>query len=263
MTRLADRVKEVSSTTGVGAFALGGAAVGFRGFLAALGAGPVYYTIQHQTVGDWEVGIGTLSAGPDTLARTTILASSNAGAAVSFSSGLKDVFCSIPAIAIPPPGTGLRVLASAYPAAYTNRVDEVTLATFTAPALGANSEFRVESIGHWNIPAGGGFGSATWKLAIDGAIVATFQISGGGVVVQDTGERTTVIIRNRGATNAQFIYLERLGLYAATVSQPYTLFATGAYNWTVPHTLAILVQCAQANPWSWTANAITLYQNGP
>jgi hypothetical protein len=97
MTRLADRIKETSSTTGSGSVALAGAVAGFRGFLAVLGAGAVYYTIAHQSLAEWEVGIGTLSASPDTLARTTVLASSNAGAAVNFSAGLKDVFCTAPA----------------------------------------------------------------------------------------------------------------------------------------------------------------------
>jgi hypothetical protein len=99
MTRFADRVKETTTTTGTGTVTLAGAAAGFQTFLAALGAGPVYYAIVHQALTAWEVGIGTLASGPDTLARTTVLASSNAGAAVNFAAGVKDVFCTAPAAA--------------------------------------------------------------------------------------------------------------------------------------------------------------------
>jgi hypothetical protein len=41
------------------------------------------------------VGLGTVAAG--TLARTTVLASSNSGSLVSFASNSKDVFCTYPA----------------------------------------------------------------------------------------------------------------------------------------------------------------------
>jgi hypothetical protein len=45
-----------------------------------------------------EVGIGTVTSGaPDTLSRDTIISSSNSDAAVNFSSGTKNVFCTLPA----------------------------------------------------------------------------------------------------------------------------------------------------------------------
>jgi hypothetical protein len=47
--------------------------------------------------GDWEVGIGTYSAGVNTLTRTTVLESSNNGNLVDFAAGTKDVFCTYPA----------------------------------------------------------------------------------------------------------------------------------------------------------------------
>ena len=100
---IADRVKETTTTTGTGTVDLAGAATGYRGFVAGAGAAAVvYYTIAGQAgggaEGEWEVGIGTVTdAAPDTLSRTTILSSSNAGAAVDFSAGTKDVFLSLPA----------------------------------------------------------------------------------------------------------------------------------------------------------------------
>jgi hypothetical protein len=93
---LADRVKESSTTTGTGTFTLDGAATGYQTFSAAIGNGNTcYYTIAGQTTNEWEVGIGTVGA--SSLARTTILSSSNAGSAVTFSAGTKDVFVTYPA----------------------------------------------------------------------------------------------------------------------------------------------------------------------
>lgn len=93
---LADRVREQSATTGTGPLTLSGAVIGFQTFSAAIGNGnTTYYTISNPGTSEWEVGIGTVGAG--TLARTTILASSNAGSVVSFSAGNKDVFVTYPA----------------------------------------------------------------------------------------------------------------------------------------------------------------------
>jgi hypothetical protein len=86
---IADRVRETSTTTGTGTLTLDGAVTGFRTFSSAIGdTNTCYYTI---TLGsDWEVGVGTVGAG--TLARTTILKSSNSNNAVNFGAGTKDVF---------------------------------------------------------------------------------------------------------------------------------------------------------------------------
>ena len=91
---VADRVKETSTTTGTGTLTLGGAATGFQTFSSGIGNGNTcYYAISIGS--DWEVGLGTVGAG--TLSRDTILASSNAGSAVSFGAGAKDVFATYPA----------------------------------------------------------------------------------------------------------------------------------------------------------------------
>src|SRR6056300_1622198 len=92
-----DRVKETSTTTGTGTFTLDGAVAGFETFSSAIGnTNTTYYAIQNQDVPtEFEVGLGTVGAG--TLARTTIISSSNSDAAVDFSAGTKDVFCTLPA----------------------------------------------------------------------------------------------------------------------------------------------------------------------
>lgn len=95
---LADRVKETTTTTGTGTVTLIGAVTGFRTFVSALGDGALsYYAIVDNATGAWEVGIGTITdAASDTLSRTTVLASSNAGSLVNFAAGTKDVFIPMP-----------------------------------------------------------------------------------------------------------------------------------------------------------------------
>jgi hypothetical protein len=90
-----DRVKETTTTTGTGTITLAGAVTGFQAF-SVIGDGNVtYYTIAGGA--EFEVGIGTYTLSGTTLSRTTILESSNAGAAVNFSAGTKDVFVTYPA----------------------------------------------------------------------------------------------------------------------------------------------------------------------
>jgi len=94
-----DRVKETSTSTGTGTFDLDGAVTGFDTFVAGIADGnTTYYAIFHQGTTQWEVGLGTVTdATPDTLARTTVITSSNSDSAVTFTAGTKDVFCTLPA----------------------------------------------------------------------------------------------------------------------------------------------------------------------
>ena len=93
---LNDRVKETTTTTGTGTLSLGGAVTGFETFSSAIGNGnTTYYAISLSGSSEFEVGLGTVAAG--TLARTTIISSSNSDSAVNFSAGAKDVFCTQPA----------------------------------------------------------------------------------------------------------------------------------------------------------------------
>ena len=94
---IADRVQETSTTVGTGSFALAGAVTGYQTFDAVLNtADTTFYTAAQQGGSDWEVGIGTFTA-PSTLARTTIISSSNGGSIVNFPAGTKNVFIGLPA----------------------------------------------------------------------------------------------------------------------------------------------------------------------
>lgn len=114
MPYTADRVKETSTTTGTGTFSLGGTSTGYQTFVAAVGTGAVvHYCATNRSATEWEVGIGTVTdASPDTLSRTTILASSNSGNAVTFTAGTKDIFLVRPAARPAPLSGGLEVNAT-------------------------------------------------------------------------------------------------------------------------------------------------------
>ena len=93
---ISDRVKETTTTTGTGTYSLGGAVTGFETFTANLSnSDTTYYACSDGT--DFEVGLGTFTSSGTTLARTTILASSNSNNAVSWSSGTRTIFCTLPA----------------------------------------------------------------------------------------------------------------------------------------------------------------------
>ncbi|CAB4161281.1 hypothetical protein UFOVP732_42 [uncultured Caudovirales phage] len=93
----ADRVRETSTTTGTGSYALAGAAPNFRAFSAVCAnADTADYAAVDINGAGWEIGRGTWSTG-NTLARTTILASSNGGVAVNWSAGTRDIFITAPA----------------------------------------------------------------------------------------------------------------------------------------------------------------------
>lgn len=91
-----DRVFETSTSTGTGALTLAGAITGYRTFASTLAVNDTcWYAVwgvdaSGTPTGEWEAGLGTYSA-TNTLTRTTVLESSNAGAAVTLSAGTKYV----------------------------------------------------------------------------------------------------------------------------------------------------------------------------
>ena len=94
--KIADRVRETTTTAGTGTVTLLGAVTNFERFSANLSdSDTTYYAIVDNTNGDFEVGLGTYSS--NTLARTTPISSSNSNSAVNFGVGTKDVFITTPA----------------------------------------------------------------------------------------------------------------------------------------------------------------------
>ena len=94
---VADRVQETTTTTGTGTVTLLGAVTGFQSFSVIGNGNTTFYTIADQSGSNWEVGIGTYTSSGTTLARTTVLSSSNSGSLVNFGAGTKNVFVTYPA----------------------------------------------------------------------------------------------------------------------------------------------------------------------
>jgi len=92
---LNDRVQQTGTANTTVSFTLSGSVTGFQSF-AVVGNGNTTYYSAFDATGNWEVGIGTYSTTGPTLTRTTILASSNSGSAVTFS-GTVNVFVTYPA----------------------------------------------------------------------------------------------------------------------------------------------------------------------
>jgi len=95
---LNDRVKQTSITTGTVAITFASAIQGFETFAQGIGnSNTTYYGIFNGGTAEFEVGLGTLNANSTTLARTQVFSSSNSDNKVNFTSGTKDVFCTLPA----------------------------------------------------------------------------------------------------------------------------------------------------------------------
>jgi len=104
-----DRSAETTTVTGTTSpINLLGAKAKYRTLVAGAGSGnQIYYVIVHQTANEWECGKGVVTAGsPDTMTRATVTSSSNGGAAVNFSAGVKDVYASFTAQALADVGGG-------------------------------------------------------------------------------------------------------------------------------------------------------------
>ena len=200
---IADRVRETSTTTGTGTLTLDGAVTGFRTFSSAIGdTNTCYYTIT--LAADYEVGLGTVGAG--TLARTTILKSSNSNNAVNFGAGTKDVFATYPGEkAVVTDNTQTFVAAQTFRAASAIRSeaastqDAIVIAgraggtssyasTITPATLSANRTVTIPdetfTIGYRNIPAVG-TKTGSYTLAV-GDVGKYVQLgSGGSITIPD------------------------------------------------------------------------------
>jgi hypothetical protein len=91
---LADRAQQTGTANTTVSFTLSATVTGYQSF-AVVGNGNTTYYAATDVSGNWEVGIGTYSTTGPTLTRTTILASSNSGSAVTFS-GTVTVFITYP-----------------------------------------------------------------------------------------------------------------------------------------------------------------------
>jgi hypothetical protein len=125
---LNDRVQQTGTANTTVSFTLSGSVTGFQSFTAGVGNGNTTYYSAFDSSGNWEVGLGTYSTTGPTLTRTTIIASSNTGSAVTFS-GAVNVFVTYPA----------------EKAVYQDASSNVTVSgTMTASSFTASSDERLK-----------------------------------------------------------------------------------------------------------------------
>ena len=93
--KLANRVQENATVNTTVSFTLTGAVTGYQSFAVVGNTNTTYYGATDGV--NWEVGIGTYSTTGPTLTRTTVLSSSNGGAAVSTFSNPVLVYVDYPA----------------------------------------------------------------------------------------------------------------------------------------------------------------------
>jgi hypothetical protein len=91
----ANRVQETSTSIGSGNLVLSGAPLGYRTFVAGIGANNTfnYYIYRQDTNFEWEIGVGYIlsSGGINQLVRQRVISSSNGNNLVGFTSGTKYV----------------------------------------------------------------------------------------------------------------------------------------------------------------------------
>lgn len=235
-----DRVKVNTTTTGTGTIVLGTTApTGYQSFAVIGNANTTYYTIASQTANEWEVGVGTYYLANSSLSRDTILASSAANAAVTFTTGTKDVFVTYPAErALYANATGIPVFIDS---TFTlqDETDASKQARFQLSTLNTNNTVV------YTLPAG----SANASLLIDAPTTQTINgVKTFSHPTQNLGSSTANTVVNIAygdtlATNNKTINLGTGGVAGAlvnvTIGQANTIVNTVAWgNVTVKQVLA-------------------------
>jgi hypothetical protein len=214
---VADRVLETGTvSTGTGSVNLAGANNGYQSFVGAVGSGnTTYYAIYDASAYTWEVGIGTVTSGtPNTLSRTTVIASSNSGSLVSFStSNTLSVFCTYPA----------------EKAVYSNSTVLVAPSGALLPVGNGGTGLGTLTTNY--IPYGNGTGAfnSSSQLQYNG----TFLLVGAASALGSLTNPIAAFTGNPGTTNyvQGYIYNAQNGISSSADFVAYTSNSTDAHGW--------------------------------
>ena len=212
-----DRIKETSTSTGTGTFTLGGAVLGYKVFTN----GTYKYCIVNETESEWEVGEGTVTSG--VLTRTTIEASSNGGAAVSFSAGTKYVFNTVSATYVN----------SLVP--YTGSTAAVNLG-----AYGITSDYLQLST---TPTASGAVGRMLWNDT-DGTM--DIGLKGGNVTLQVGQEQVVRVVNKVGSTLTEAAY-QAVYISGAQGQRPKVALAQANVDATSASTIGLVTETIADN----------------
>ena len=208
-----DRVKETTATTGTGTLTLAGALTGFQSFSSALSDGDTtYYAIFESNTGEWEVGLGTFTASGTTLARTTVLASSNSGSAVNLTAGSAEVFITQPATK----------------AAYFDASGDLVLNQDPTSNLQAATKQYVDTIAaaglHYHSPV---------RVQTTANLNATYDngSSGVGATLTNSGTQAAISIDNVTLSSADRVLVSEQTNAAHNGVYTVTTVGSGSTNW--------------------------------
>jgi hypothetical protein len=220
---LANRVQETATANTTVSFSLAGASTGYTTFSSTVGnTNTTYYGASDGT--NWEVGIGTYATTGNLLNRTTILASSNAGSAVTFS-GTVTVFID-------------------YPSSKSVYLD----ASGNASALGTPASGVVTNL------------TGTASININGTVGATTATTGAFTTVSATGVITSTLATGTApftvASTTQVANLNAATAGTATSSTTATNLAGGALG-SVPYQNAAGTTLFLAGTTSTTPSFVT------
>jgi hypothetical protein len=252
---LADRVKETTTTTGTGTITLAGAVTGYQSFAAVGDGNTTYYSISSASGSEWEVGLGTYTSSGTTLARTTVISSSNGGSLVNFSAGSKDVYVTYPAefsstaqigdvslASVAPTGPGKWLEAGKYYSKSTYPA--------LASALGSIADFGVPvAVSQAQLPqayAQNTVASSPYNTATNGTV--TVAVGTAGAIRKTTDGSTWVGVPSYTINALNEVRYLNSNFVAVGVSGTITTSTDGT-NWVLrnPVTTNTITSCAYGN----------------